>query len=127
MKKPLFLTIFAAILSLSLVSAGYDGYYYPSHNSYGNYYGDGYTYYEKTTYVTEKQIVERNYRPIPYYSSTYYYAPYQYGPVYQYTYPSYSNYRYDRNYVYENSFSYDKPYYYAPRFDYNLGYYNWRY
>ena len=124
MKKLLFLTIFAAILSLSLVSAGYDGYYYPGHNSYGNYYGDGYTYYEKTTYITEKTVVEKNY---PYYMPrTYYYNQNRYMPTYSYTYPSYSNYRYDRYYGYDYNMNYGNSYYYAPRYD-SYGYYNWRY
>ena len=124
-KLPLFaLFVFVAVLSLTFVSA-YDGYYYPSHSGY-NSYPDGYSYYEKTTYTTEKRVVERSYPIYPVYND-YYYVPNRYAPIYKYTYPSYSNYRYDRTYVYDRDYSYDKPYYYAPRFDSNLGYYNWRY
>lgn len=129
------------LLMLSLASA-YDGYYYPSDNTYKRtlYDYDKQSYTNYYSWGTEKvSTTTRTTRKIESYYPNIYYSP---SPVYHVSaptsysqYPS-SNWRYKKPYNcydyecsprYRNYNSYQRPYYYEPRYDSNLGYYNWRY
>ncbi len=147
-KKYLFAVILlTALFSLNLASAGYS-YYYPPHSyGYSNYDDD----YRKTSYsydkeyytnyypwgrekiylsTTRRTTIERDYNQ---YYGDYYYRPYPRAPLYKYSYPSYSNWRYKMPYNYydrdyDNNFNaYTKSYYYEPRYETLAGYYNWKY
>ncbi len=137
--------LLAALFSLNLASAGYS-YYYPPHDYGYNNYNDDYrktSYsYDKEYYInyhpwgtekvylstTRKTIIEKDYSP---YYSDYYYRSYPRAPLYKYSYPLNSNWRYKTYYNYhdyDNSFNtYSKSYYYEPRYETLVGYYNWKY
>ena len=142
------LRLLAAVLLITLItasfaSAGYS-YNYPDHNyGYGDY-RDSYkrtsrsydtqqytNYYswgnEKTTLFISKKTVTEKY---PDYYNDYKYQSYH-SPKYQYSSPSYSDWRYKEPYMsdYDKYYynTYTKSYYYEPRYDYQKDYYNWKY
>ena len=106
-----------AVIAISNVSASYWDYpdYYNSYekNTYShinNAYSTAYHPWgieKKTSYTTQKTIIEKQYYP---------------------KYRSYSYWRYDIPHYFPNYYNtYTTPYYYAPIYDPHLGYYNWRY
>lgn len=142
------LALFSLIILASFTSAY--TYYYPDHNygssdnyeidthtkrgTYVTYTPSGYdttSYYSKTTTKSyEYPQYQQQYQPS--YYPDYYYKPYYNSPVYVYSYPKTSDYKYKEPYNYYdyNRYSYNtytKPYYYSPRLNYDSNTYNWKY